>query len=173
VHAFVWKPFKITDLLEEVEKAVSNDVEQRLEGPRPLEESDPDSHGAGEDGKESTAEKPDVPAKETLGLPGPRAGEPDPVVDPVASTDSHDWVRHAPRGHRTRRKNTSRHARRKTWIYLGVITVACLVLASSIALTQHYFSSVDAKEKIRQSLQDQIVKDMVRQKLLEESRDAR
>ena len=51
-----------------------------------------------------------------------------------------------------------------------MITIACLVLASSIALTQHYFAGVDPKAKIRQSLQDQIVKDMVRQKLLEESR---
>lgn len=169
VRAFVWKPFKVGDLLDEVEKAVSDDPEQISDGPALSENlspaaSEPDGNGSGINGRE-----PEAASSGPADPPAYQAFESGPETATTADANGHEWVPHASHGHRTRRRHTSRHARRKTWVYLGVITFACLILASSIALTQRYFAGADPKAKIRQSLQDQIVKDMVRQRLLEES----
>ena len=169
VHAFVWKPFKIADLLDEVEKAVNGAPEQPPVSPLPSESLAPDSSGSGGNGRGLNDGEPEAPSGPMVDPLASRTVERGPETTSGENAAGHDWVPGAHHGHHPRRKRTSRHARRKTWIFLGMITVACLILASSIALTQRYFSDVDPKVKIRQSLQDQLVNDMVRQKLLEES----
>ena len=170
VEAFVWKPFRVGDLTDEVERVIGpgrapdgteSSVPVREEVPAPSVVAPPEialgpappEADPGDEGYVSI-ESIVALAESPLELPAADSSPPSNGTAPcdTGRRDAAHDLRHV------RRRSTRRAVRRRTWITLGLVSLACVLLATFLGIASRVASDLDfagLRIQAQQSIADQ------------------
>lgn len=154
VSALIWKPFEVSEVLAEVERAIGpaqvvhEPEAERLELLDVLSGISRESAGADVEGGPGAEDAAGAGSSET--------------------SASHDHASHHSGHHRRRRRHGARSARKRMTIYLAGLALVCVLVAGLLTFTQRFMASLDFG-----GIQDRVTESITKQSLENANRAAK